>query len=76
MGAKIKVEERVAVVEGVRKLHGASVKSTDLRGAAAMVIAGLNADGETILDSTAHIDRGYENFESFLSALGADIKRR
>ncbi len=75
MGAKIKVEERVAVVEGVRKLHGASVKSTDLRGAAAMVIAGLNAEGETILDSTAHIDRGYENFEKFLSALGADIKR-
>lgn len=75
MGAKIKVEERVAVVEGVKTIHGAAVQSTDLRGAAAMILAGLAADGETELDSTRHIDRGYEDLEKHLSDLGAEIKR-
>ncbi len=75
MGASIKVEDRVAVVEGVKKLYGTSVLSTDLRGAAALCIAGLSANGKTILSSAKHIDRGYENFEGYLSSLGADIKR-
>jgi UDP-N-acetylglucosamine 1-carboxyvinyltransferase len=75
MGAKIKVEGRMAVVEGVTKLSGAPIKATDLRAGAAMVIAGLVAEGRTEVHDIQYIDRGYENFEEKLRNLGADIYR-
>lgn len=75
MGADIRVIGKTAVVEGVSRLYGASVEATDLRGGASMVIAGLSADGESVITGLHHIDRGYENFEKALSCLGADIKR-
>lgn len=74
-GAKISAEGRMAVVEGVKNLHGASVKATDLRGGIAMVLMGLCAQGETTVSDIYHIDRGYEEPEGVLSCLGADIKR-
>ena len=76
MGAKIKIEGKVALIDGSENLYGASVTAPDLRGGAALVIAGLGANGETIIDGLRHIDRGYENIEKTFSALGADIKRR
>lgn len=75
LGAKITVESRVAMIEGVQKLTGARVAATDLRAGAAMVIAGLSAEGTTEIDNIKYIDRGYEDIENKLSALGADIKR-
>ena len=75
LGAKITVESRVAMIEGVHKLTGARVAATDLRAGAAMVIAGLSAEGTTEIDNIRYIDRGYEDIENKLSALGADIKR-
>lgn len=75
MGAKIKTDGRVAVVEGVPKLFGAKVVASDLRGAAALITAGLAAEGTTRVENLRHLDRGYEAFESGLSALGAKIKR-
>lgn len=75
LGAKINVEGRTAVIEGVPYLTGASVVSPDLRGGFALVIAGLAAKGETVISGVEHIDRGYESPEKLLSALGADIKR-
>lgn len=74
-GAKISVEGRMAVVEGVHKLYGANVKSTDLRGGSAMILMGLCAEGITEIGELHHIDRGYENPEEVLRFLGADIKR-
>ena len=76
MGADVRVAGRVAVVSGVRTLHGARVKCTDLRGGAALVLAGLQAEGETRLTLLEHIDRGYESMERDLTALGARIERR
>lgn len=75
LGANIKVEGRVAIVDGVRHLSGASVEATDLRGGAALVVAGLAASGVTEISGLHHLDRGYENLESHLAALGADIVR-
>ncbi|MBU5487375.1 UDP-N-acetylglucosamine 1-carboxyvinyltransferase [Clostridium sp. MSJ-8] len=75
MGANIKVEGRVAIIDGVSKLTGAVVKATDLRAGAAMVIAGLIAEGVTEITDIEHIDRGYPHIEGKLRALGADIKR-
>ncbi len=75
LGANIKVEGRVAVVEGVKRLSGAAVEATDLRGGAALVVAGLAAQGETQVGGLHHLDRGYENIEKNLSSLGADIER-
>lgn len=75
MGADIKVEGRVAVVEGIDKLSGARVYATDLRAGAALVIAGLIAEGRTEVTNLYHIDRGYEKFEEKLKSLGARIKR-
>ncbi|OAA83004.1 UDP-N-acetylglucosamine 1-carboxyvinyltransferase [Clostridium ljungdahlii] len=75
MGANIKVEGRTAIIDGVSKLSGAIVKATDLRAGAAMVIAGLIAEGTTEVLSIKHIDRGYPNIEDKFRALGADIKR-
>ena len=63
------------MIEGVQKLTGARVAATDLRAGAAMVIAGLSAEGTTEIDNIRYIDRGYEDIENKLSALGADIKR-
>ena len=76
LGAKIKVADRVAVIDGVNSLSGAKVKSTDLRGGAALVIAGLAANGITEVDDIFHIDRGYEDIEQNLCLLGAEIKRK
>lgn len=75
MGAKLKVEGRVAVIEGVTKLSGAPVYATDLRAGAAMVVAGLAADGQTEIRNIGHIDRGYEKLEDKLICLGAKIQR-
>lgn len=75
MGADIKVEGRVAVIEGIESLSGARVSATDLRAGAALVIAGLMAKGETEVCNVFHIDRGYENLEGKLASLGAEIKR-
>ncbi len=75
MGADIKVEGRVAVVCGVPRLYGARVTSTDLRGGAALVVAALGAEGESVVSELKHIDRGYQRLEEILSNLGADIKR-
>lgn len=75
LGAKITVESRVAMIEGVEKLRGAKVSATDLRAGAAMVVAGLFADGITEIDNIKYIDRGYEEIEEKLSSLGASVKR-
>jgi len=75
MGARIRVEGRTAVINGVEKLSGAHVSAKDLRGGASLVIAGLGAEGETIIENICHIDRGYDKFEIALSRIGADIKR-
>lgn len=75
MGANIKVEGRMAVIEGNTKLSGAPVKALDLRAGAAMVIAGLIARGETTVSNIDCIDRGYERLEDKLKLLGADIER-
>lgn len=76
MGAQIKVEGRMAVIEGGIKLTGAPIKATDLRAGAALVIAGLVAEGTTELFNIKYIDRGYEDFEEKLRRLGADIIRK
>ncbi len=75
MGANINVEGKLAMIHGVKKLMGASVRATDLRAGAALIIAGLMADGITEITEIQHIDRGYENFEAKFTALGADIHR-
>ncbi|MEG1441625.1 MAG: UDP-N-acetylglucosamine 1-carboxyvinyltransferase, partial [Oscillospiraceae bacterium] len=76
MGANVTVDGRTAVVEGGTKLTGSPVEATDLRAGAAMVIAGLMAHGVTEISNLNYIDRGYENFESKLKSLGAQIARR
>lgn len=76
MGAKITTDGRVAVVEGVKKLYGARVESTDLRGGAALVVAALSAEGTSVIENISHIERGYENIEKALSSLGAKITRQ
>lgn len=75
MGADICVIGKTAIVQGVSRLYGASVEATDLRGGAAMAIAALSAEGKSVITGLNHIDRGYENFETALLRLGADIKR-
>ncbi len=75
MGANIRVEGKLAIVDGVDRLLGAHVKATDLRAGAAMIIAGLMADGTTEITDIYHIDRGYESFEEKFAALGGDIRR-
>ena len=75
MGADINIEEHHAVVTGVERLQGAPVESTDLRAGAALVLAGLAAEGETIVRHIEHIDRGYEDYVGKLASLGADIER-
>ncbi len=75
MGAKIQVDGKMAVITGVESLNSAPVKAVDLRAGAAMIIAGLMAEGKTEIEEIDHIDRGYENVVEKFSALGADIKR-
>ena len=76
MGASIAVDSRVAVVKGVKNLSGAPVKACDLRAGAALIIAGLAANGVTEIEDIYHIERGYENLEIKLRSLGADIVKR
>jgi UDP-N-acetylglucosamine 1-carboxyvinyltransferase len=75
LGANIQIDGKVAVVEGVEKLSGATVMATDLRASASLVIAGLVADGETVVDRIYHLDRGYDQMETKLRGIGADIER-
>lgn len=75
MGANIKVEGNSAIIDGVRKLTGARVSAPDLRAGAVLVIAGLAAEGVTVVDDIVYIQRGYENFEEKLRSLGAEIER-
>ena len=75
MGADIKTEGKVAVVNGVKSLHPASVTSTDLRGGAALLLACLSAQGESTLSDIEHIDRGYQHIEDDLNLLGAKVAR-
>ncbi len=74
MGGNIKVEGNVAVVDGIRSLSGATVSAPDLRAGAALVIAALCADGYTIVDEVGYIQRGYENFEKKIAAIGGEIE--
>ena len=75
LGARIQVDGKFAVIEGVERLSGAVVMATDLRASASLVIAGLVAEGETIVDRIYHLDRGYDQMETKLRAIGADIER-
>jgi UDP-N-acetylglucosamine 1-carboxyvinyltransferase len=75
LGADIEVEGNTAIVKGVAKLTGAEVMATDLRASACLVIAGLIAEGQTVIDRIYHLDRGYERIEDKLCALGARIRR-
>jgi UDP-N-acetylglucosamine 1-carboxyvinyltransferase len=76
MGADIRVEGAAAVVRGVPRLSGASVQATDLRSGAALILAGLGAEGTTEVYGAQHVDRGYERLECQLQAVGADVRRR
>ncbi len=75
MGARITVKDRTAIVRGVKDLEGAAVSAGDLRGGAALVIAGMKAEGYTTIENARHIDRGYERIEDIMNDFGADIKR-
>ena len=75
LGAHIQIDGKVAVLEGVKQLSGATVMATDLRASASLVIAGLVAEGETLVDRIYHLDRGYDKMEAKLRAIGADIER-
>jgi UDP-N-acetylglucosamine 1-carboxyvinyltransferase len=75
LGARIQTDGKVAVVEGIERLSGATVMATDLRASASLVIAGLVAEGETIVDRIYHLDRGYDQMEEKLRGIGADIER-
>jgi UDP-N-acetylglucosamine 1-carboxyvinyltransferase len=75
LGARITTDGHTAVVQGVPRLSGATVMATDLRASASLVIAGLVADGETVVDRIYHLDRGYDRMEEKLRSVGADIER-
>ncbi len=75
MGCDIEVNGNQAIVKGVKNLYGAEVMATDLRASASLILAGLCAEGQTIVDRIYHIDRGYERIEEKLNYLGADIIR-
>ena len=76
MGADISVKGRNAIIRGVKRLNGANVFAQDLRGGAALVLAGLNAEGTTIVNDVKHVERGYFNMHEKLRLLGADVKRQ
>jgi UDP-N-acetylglucosamine 1-carboxyvinyltransferase len=75
LGARIEVDGHTAVIQGVERLSGATVMATDLRASASLVIAGLVAEGDTVVDRIYHLDRGYDRMEAKLRKLGADIER-
>ena len=75
MGADIRVEGNTAIIKGIKKFTGAPVMATDLRASASLVLAGLIAEGDTVIDRIYHIDRGYERIEEKLQLLGAKIRR-
>ena len=75
MGASIEIDGHTAIIKGVSKLYGAPVMATDLRASASLVIAGLAAEGSTLIDRIYHLDRGYDSIEYKLSNVGAEIKR-
>jgi len=75
LGADIQLEGNAAIVRGVAKMSGAPLMATDLRASASLVLAGLVASGDTVVDRIYHIDRGYENIEEKLGGLGARIRR-
>jgi UDP-N-acetylglucosamine 1-carboxyvinyltransferase len=75
LGADIEINGNTAVVKGVARLEGAAVMATDLRASASLVVAGLVAEGETVIDRIYHLDRGYERIEEKLARLGARIRR-
>jgi UDP-N-acetylglucosamine 1-carboxyvinyltransferase len=75
LGARIDIDGRVAMIQGVEKLSGATVMATDLRASAGLVIAGLVAEGETVVDRIYHLDRGYDRMEAKLRGIGADVER-
>jgi UDP-N-acetylglucosamine 1-carboxyvinyltransferase len=75
MGADIRTDGRTAIIKGVQKLSAAPVMATDLRASASLILAGLAAEGQTVISRIYHLDRGYDNIEQKLSALGADIRR-
>ena len=75
LGARIEIDGKFAIMEGVEKLSGATVMATDLRASASLVIAGLVAEGETLIDRIYHLDRGYDQMEAKLRGIGADIER-
>jgi UDP-N-acetylglucosamine 1-carboxyvinyltransferase len=75
LGANIQIEGKVALVQGVAKLSAATVMATDLRASASLVIAGLVAQGETVVERIYHLDRGYDQMESKLRGIGADVER-
>ena len=76
LGARIEIEGNTAIIKGVPRLTGATVMATDLRASASLVVAGLVAEGETVIDRIYHLDRGYEALEAKLSAVGAKVSRR
>ena len=75
LGADIQLEGNTAIIKGIPKLTGAQMMATDLRASASLVLAGLVAEGDTVIDRIYHIDRGYENIEEKLGSLGARIRR-
>lgn len=75
MGAKIVVKDRTAVIRGVKKLYGTEVVAQDLRGGAALVLAGLASTGKTVVENIYHVDRGYEQMEKILRSIGGDVTR-
>ncbi len=75
LGADIRIDGNTAIVQGVERLHGATVMATDLRASASLVLAGLVAEGETVIERIYHLDRGYERLEAKLAALGAKVRR-
>jgi UDP-N-acetylglucosamine 1-carboxyvinyltransferase len=75
MGCNISTQGNIATITGVNEISGAQVMATDLRASASLILAGLVAEGETVVDRIYHIDRGYERIEEKLSYLGADITR-
>jgi UDP-N-acetylglucosamine 1-carboxyvinyltransferase len=75
LGANIDIDGNTALVKGVAQLEGATVMATDLRASASLVLAGLVAKGQTVIERIYHLDRGYENLEEKFNALGANVKR-
>jgi UDP-N-acetylglucosamine 1-carboxyvinyltransferase len=75
LGADIDIDGNTALVKGVPELEGATVMATDLRASASLVLAGLVAKGQTVIERIYHLDRGYENLEEKFNALGANVKR-